>query len=141
MSGIDLAKKIRERDILSPIVFLTSYKEYMEEVFQVQTFDYLLKPPTEDRLHQVLEKLRQQLEKKRNYFVFSSNKVTYKIPTKDIIYFEKDKRQVLIHTVGEIYKPYMSTNQINEQLASPLFFHNKLRLYKRVRKKFPINGF
>ncbi|HHZ7162748.1 TPA: LytR/AlgR family response regulator transcription factor [Enterococcus faecalis] len=88
----------------------------MEEVFQVQTFDYLLKPPTEDRLHQVLEKLRQQLEKKRNYFVFSSNKVTYKIPTKDIIYFEKDKRQVLIHTVGEIYKPYMSTNQINEQL-------------------------
>ncbi|EHU4984120.1 response regulator transcription factor, partial [Enterococcus faecalis] len=114
--GIDLAKKIRERDILSPIVFLTSYKEYMEEVFHVQTFDYLLKPPTEDRLHQVLEKLRQQLEKKRNYFVFSSNKVTYKIPTKDIIYFEKDKRQVLIHTVGEIYKPYMSTNQINEQL-------------------------
>ena len=88
MSGIDLAK-IRERDILSPIV-LTSYKEYMEEVFQVQTFDYLLKPPTEDRLHQVLEKLRQQLEKK-NYFVFSSNKVTYKIPTKDIIYFEKIK--------------------------------------------------
>ena len=62
----------------------------MEEVFQVQTFDYLLKPPTEDRLHQVLEKLRQQLEKK-NYFVFSSNKVTYKIPTKDIIYFEKIK--------------------------------------------------
>ena len=87
MSGIDLAK-IRERDILSPIV-LTSYKEYMEEVSQVQTFDYLLKPPTEDRLHQVLEKLRQQLEK--NYFVFSSNKVTYKIPTKDIIYFEKIK--------------------------------------------------
>lgn len=70
MSGIDLAKKIRERDILSPIVFLTSYKEYMEEVFQVQTFDYLLKPPTEDRLHQVLEKLRQQLEKKKLLCIF-----------------------------------------------------------------------
>ncbi|WP_447353077.1 hypothetical protein [Enterococcus faecalis] len=65
-----MAKKIRERDILSPIVFLTSYKEYMEEVFQVQTFDYLLKPPTEDRLHQVLEKLRQQLEKKKLLCIF-----------------------------------------------------------------------
>ena len=62
----------------------------MEEVFQVQTFDYLLKPPRKIRFAQVLEKLRQQLEK-RNYFVFSSNKVTYKIPTKDIIYFEKIK--------------------------------------------------
>ena len=58
----------------------------MEEVFQVQTFDYLLK-----RLRKIgctsFGKLRQQLEK----IVFSSNKVTYKIPTKDIIYFEKIK--------------------------------------------------
>ena len=61
MSGIDLAKS--ENVIFYHLSFLTSYKEYMEEVFQVQTFDYLLKPPTEDRLHQVLEKLRQQLEK------------------------------------------------------------------------------
>lgn len=42
----------------------------MEEVFQVQTFDYLLKPPTEDRLHQVLEKLKQQLEKKKLLCIF-----------------------------------------------------------------------
>ena len=76
MSGIDLAK-IRERDILSPIV-LTSYKEYMEEVFQVQTFDYLLKPPTEDRLHQVLEKLRQQLEKRITlYFLVTKLLIKY----------------------------------------------------------------
>ena len=76
MSGIDLAK-IRERDILSPIV-LTSYKEYMEEVFQVQTFDYLLKPPTEDRLHQVLEKLRQQLEKEITlYFLVTKLLIKY----------------------------------------------------------------
>lgn len=82
MSGIDLAKKIRERDILSPIVFLTSYKEYMEEVFQVQTFDYLLKPPTEDRLHQVLEKLRQQLEKKEITLYFLVTKLLIKYQPK-----------------------------------------------------------
>lgn len=116
MSGIELAKNIRERGILAPIVFLTSYKEYMEEVFQVQTFDYLLKPPTEDRMNQVLDKLRQHIGKSENYFIFSINKVTHKIPTKDIVYFEKDKRRVLIHTLEETYKPYMSTNQVNEQL-------------------------
>lgn len=69
MSGIDLAKK-SENVIFYHLSFLTSYKEYMEEVFQVQTFDYLLKPPTEDRLHQVLEKLRQQLEKKKLLCIF-----------------------------------------------------------------------
>ena len=50
----------------------------MEEVFQVQTFDYLLKPPTEDRLHQVLEKLRQQLEKKITlYFLVTKLLIKY----------------------------------------------------------------
>ena len=116
MSGIDLAKNIRERGILSPIVFLTSYKEYMEEVFQVQTFDYLLKPPTKDRMKQVLDKLNQHIGISENHFIFSINKVTHKIPTKDIVYFEKEKRQVLIHTIEETYKPYMSTNQMKEQL-------------------------
>lgn len=116
MNGVDLAKNIRERGILSPIVFLTSYKEYMEDVFQVQTFDYLLKPPSEDRMNQVLDKLIQHIGKSENYFVFSINKVTHKIPTKEIVYFEKDKRQVIIHTTNETYKPYMSTNQVNEQL-------------------------
>ena len=67
MSGIDLAK-IRERDFIT--YRFDELQKYMEEVFQVQTFDYLLKPPTEDRLHQVLEKLRQQLEKKKLLCIF-----------------------------------------------------------------------
>ena len=61
MSGIDLAK-IRERDILSPIVF-DELQRIHGRSLPSTNFDYLLKPPTEDRLHQVLEKLRQQLEK------------------------------------------------------------------------------
>lgn len=116
LSGIDLAKNIREQGILSPIVFLTNYKEYMEEVFQVQTFDYLLKPLTQDRMNQLLDKLRQHIGKSEKNFVFSINKVIHKVPTKEIVYFEKDKRQVLIHTVENTYKPYMSTNNVTEQL-------------------------
>ena len=75
MSGIDLAK-IRERDILSPIV-LTSYKIHGRSLPSTN-FDYLLKPPTEDRLHQVLEKLRQQLEKRITlYFLVTKLLIKY----------------------------------------------------------------
>lgn len=118
MSGIDLAKKIREQGVFSPIVFLTSYKEYMEDVFQVQTFDYLLKPLTKERLTQVLDKLKRHLVTSEKYFIFSLNKVTHKIPTKNIVFFEKDKRQVIIHTSEETYKPYMTTDDVQEQLGN-----------------------
>ncbi|QWU16639.1 two component transcriptional regulator, LytTR family [Paenibacillus sophorae] len=45
INGIDTAKKVRslpDRDV--QIIFLTSYPEYMMNSFDVQTFQYLLKP-------------------------------------------------------------------------------------------------
>lgn len=117
INGVELAKKIREKGILSPIVFLTSYKEYMEEVFQVQTFDYLLKPIDKSRLFQVLDKLKTHINKADETFLFSINKNKFRIPANHIVYFEKDKRQVIIHTLDGDYRAYMSTKKILEQLG------------------------
>lgn len=100
IDGVELATLIRKKGILAPIVFLTSYKEYMEAVFQVQTFDYLLKP----------------LDKVVDTFIFSINKNKFKLKMSDIVYFEKDKRQVIIHSLNEKYRVYISTNQLLEQL-------------------------
>ncbi|WP_141691046.1 LytR/AlgR family response regulator transcription factor, partial [Brochothrix thermosphacta] len=62
INGVELATLIRKKGILAPIVFLTSYKEYMEAVFQVQTFDYLLKPLDKKRFFQVLDRLKLYLD-------------------------------------------------------------------------------
>lgn len=118
MNGVELAKIIRDKEILSPIVFLTSYKEYMEEVFQVQTFDYLLKPIDKERFFQVLGKLKFHIGKTKDTFVFSINKNTFKLPINDIVYFEKDKRQVVIHTFDDNYRVYMSTKELLKQLGN-----------------------
>ncbi|WP_279403862.1 LytR/AlgR family response regulator transcription factor [Secundilactobacillus kimchicus] len=48
-SGINVAKEIRKHNLNVPIIFLTNFSEYMEDVFQVQTFDYILKPVTEEK--------------------------------------------------------------------------------------------
>lgn len=42
--------------IVTPIVFTTSYSEYMLRAFKVNSIDYLLKPVTPDDLAQTLEK-------------------------------------------------------------------------------------
>lgn len=113
---MELATLIRKKGILAPIVFLTSYKEYMEAVFQVQTFDYLLKPLDKNRFFQVLDRLKLYLDKVEDTFIFSINKNKFKLKMSDIVYFEKDKRQVIIHSLSEKYRVYISTNQLLEQL-------------------------
>lgn len=111
-SGIAIAEKIRERDVSCPIVFLTSYKEYMEKVFKVNTFDYLLKPINAQKLFPVLDRICHYLDLDSQRFDFSFNKIFYHLPLKEIVYFEKNKRRVLIHTIDHDYEALLTTDQL-----------------------------
>ncbi|QCJ44708.1 response regulator [Bacillus sp. S3] len=58
MSGLEMAKKIRERSLDTRIIFLTGYEDfkYAQEAVKVKAFDYLLKPvDAEDLLKKVKE--------------------------------------------------------------------------------------
>ena len=84
----------------------------MEEVFR-NKLDYLLKPPTEDRLTKFW-KTETKLEKKKYlYFLVTS---VYKIPTKDIIYFEKDKKTSIDSYSWRNLQTLYVNESINEQL-------------------------
>ena len=52
VSGIELAKRIRKRQEKSGkrsiIIFVTGFREYMEDAFDVNAFHYLVKPIKED---------------------------------------------------------------------------------------------
>ncbi|MDE7358469.1 MAG: response regulator, partial [Lachnospiraceae bacterium] len=52
VSGMDLARHIREQEEnrkRSIIIFVTGYREYMEEAFDVNAFHYLLNPIDEEK--------------------------------------------------------------------------------------------
>ena len=53
-SGFDLIDHISQE---TKIVFITAFDEYAIKAFEVNAFDYLLKPLTLERLNQTLEKL------------------------------------------------------------------------------------
>lgn len=97
-NGIDIAEKIREKNLHIPIVFLANFREYMEEVFRIQTFGYVIKPIKRERLYSLLNRLRQYFGANDQKFVFSYNKKIYQLSNKEILYFEKNRRQVIVHT-------------------------------------------
>lgn len=115
-SGIELATEIRKIDLSVPIIFLTSFSEYMEEVFKVQTFDYILKPITDEKIFPVLKKVIRYLDIADNDFSFTYNRVVYNLKFSDIIYFEKQKRSVIIHTKHSIYQLNISTPDLLAKL-------------------------
>jgi DNA-binding LytR/AlgR family response regulator len=121
LSGIEVAEHIREKNYNAPIIFLTSYKEYMEEVFRVQTFDYIMKPITAKKLYPIIDKAIRFLDLDNEKFYYQFKKVDYSLLLKEIIYFEKSKRQVIIHTFFETETPKtinLSTNALLSKLDS-----------------------
>jgi len=67
MPGISGFEVVQQLDIetMPIILFLTAYDEFAVRAFEVNALDYILKPIDEERLHQVLDKVRTNLSQKR----------------------------------------------------------------------------
>lgn len=112
LSGIEIAKTIRKNNYTCPIIFISSFKEYMEQVFKVNPFDYILKPVTKNKLYPALNRAIKYLDFDISKFMFTFNKVFYSLSFNEIIYFEKNKRRVLIHTPTDIYITLLQTRAL-----------------------------
>ena len=72
-NGLEVAHEIRKRDFDAYIIFITSHVNYMKEVFQVHTFDYLLKPINREQLCEAISRLEKQKQKLENFRVLKEN--------------------------------------------------------------------
>ena len=64
VNGFEVVQQLHA-DNMPIILFLTAYDEYAVKAFEVNALDYILKPIDEDRLNQVLDKVRANLSQKR----------------------------------------------------------------------------
>ena len=117
LDGITLAEKIRERDAYAILIFFTSHREYMESVFKVRPFDYLLKPLDREKTWETLTKAIRHLNEFPNQFSYLSEKTNFVIATNDIYFFEKQKRKVIMHGKIGSKSFYMDTKTLLEKLG------------------------
>lgn len=57
IDGVLLAQNISKFQVKPYIVFTTAYKEHAAEAFEIEAFDYILKPYSESRISSMLAKL------------------------------------------------------------------------------------
>ncbi|MFD1901207.1 LytR/AlgR family response regulator transcription factor [Enterococcus termitis] len=69
--GIQLAQQIRKVDLEALIIFISDDNTHMPEAFKVQTFDYLLKPISEEQLMLTMKRANDYLNERNTYFDFS----------------------------------------------------------------------
>ncbi len=122
MSGIDMARSLRQESE-AVIVFVTALKEYVFDAFDVQAFQYLLKPVNEEKFFRVLDgAVAECLAGKGGEPLVIRIRGTYRsIMRENIVYAENDARKVVLHLKEEQISYYAKMSELEKILGGQFF--------------------
>lgn len=110
MNGMDIAKRLRNNDYTGEIIFLTSFREYVFDGYQVHALNYLLKPPAIPLLYSCLNEVAESL--KTNFYVFRYKQEIIQIEYRDILCLSSFLHSIDIITREEHFAQYASLNAV-----------------------------
>ena len=123
--GIETAKRLRQREEDTILIFITGIREYVFQAFDVAAFHYLLKPIEADKFREVFWRAGRELEKRKSkrretVFIKTRNR-SFSLEKDSILYIESRGKKVEIHTTGETIEVYASMNEMEGQLGGGFF--------------------
>lgn len=113
-SGLSIAEDIRKINKKLHLIFITGHFEYVMEAYKVNTFDYLMKPVSQNKLEETLLRLMDYMNNSNNNFV-KINGTTF-INQDDIQYIKKEGMKLIYHTKESEYEKYSSFSKIEDTL-------------------------
>ena len=131
--GISAAKRIRLYDKNVLIIYVTSHENHMRDSFSVRPFQFLVKPVDEEQMETCFKAAFSDINNADFYFRYSYKRISYKVPVRDILYFESNRRKIFIVTEKDTYEVYEKLNEIEKSLK------NCKMPFLRVHQSFLVN--
>ncbi len=121
--GLETARQMRKQGFHGLLVFLTVLKERVFDTFEVQPFDYLVKPLCPERLYQTLDRAAAFWERgAADRLPVQKNGVWRVVPFSGILYGEVWGRKIFLHQRdGEILDYYEKMENLIKQVDSRFF--------------------
>ncbi len=123
MDGMKTAQLFRRKASDKILIFVSSSREYVFEAYDVEAFQYLLKPVEDRKLKSVLQKAVLKTERRSQEFIIvSSQRQKKKLFLDDIYYFEIKGRIVDAHGPEGIFTYYEQMGELENKLQDKGFF-------------------
>ncbi|MFC0320334.1 MULTISPECIES: LytR/AlgR family response regulator transcription factor [Olivibacter] len=135
INGVDFLKSLSKRPLF---IFITGRADYALESFELEVFDYILKPYSFERLFKALSRAQSHLirndvvEKvQTGTFAIKDNYRNYLVPYHEIQYVEGDREYIRISTTEREFLIIYSLKKITNDLPQDVFL--------RTHKSYIIN--
>ena len=100
MDGVAAAIKMRGLDRDTPLVFLTSSKDFMSDAFSLHAFEYIVKPADRDRIYKVLSDILDRLPTQERYIEVADGRKNVRVFLDEIASAVTDAHYLDISLLG-----------------------------------------
>lgn len=122
MNGMDAAAKLRELDQTATLIFVTNMAQFAVKGYEVDAFDFIVKPVTYPHFSMKLQRALQKLENQQDSQVTLSlpNRIL-RIPVSQIKYVEVAGHKLTYHTTIGTFDVYGTLKSAESDLNTNLF--------------------
>lgn len=130
-NGIDVLRRTRKYILEVPVIFITGYTEYCQDIFiDFKPWGLLVKPIDNYKLEYYIKKLYDIYGDKPSAILITVNGQQTSVFTDDILFIESDKRKVIYNTINGQLEEYIKLDSAVEKLGSG---------FLRCHKSFAVN--
>jgi len=151
-TGIEIARELQKEKNSPYIIFTTAYDEHAVEAFKLSAVDYLLKPFSDERFYQSLERIKEKIEmdsigdeqidnilsilsdkkvqNKVNKIAVEDNDYYLMLDFKDIYYFATNDKKVWAYSKQNSYMTQFKLKELEKMLPKYFF---------RIHKSYIVN--
>lgn len=136
MNGVELARKLRRLPLSRQpvIIFVTGYDSYVYEAFDVEAFQYLLKPLDEIRFGDVFRRAAEKIAacegQQGRPLIIQSAGVSRVVALPDIYYIESQSHKLLLHLRDGCLEYYGKMGDLEQELQGR---------FSRIHKGYLVN--
>lgn len=121
-NGLEISRELRKKDKHVILVFLTNLGQFAINGYEVDALDFMLKPVEKDIFSEKMKRILRHWKRNRklnvNVVLAGGKKI---IKSKNIIYVEVQKHDILYHTKDEVIVERGALKNVEEQLKNALF--------------------
>lgn len=123
IDGMETARKLRERKFRGFLIFITVLKEMVFQSFEVQAYDYLVKPIEEKHFQKTMERLYISMQNAREASLLVQKGYESRIISlEDIVFCEIIDRKIYLHlSSSEVIDYYDRIENLETKLDGRFF--------------------
>lgn len=121
LDGLETSRRLRQKNVRSAIIFLTSYTHVVFDTFEVDAYRFLTKPINKDRLFSAMDDFLLS-EDDSSYIVIKTDDGAKRINTADIIYAEASGKYCYIRTTDDNILFRDTLAELEKMLPADSFF-------------------